>query len=108
MENINKLKSVVESNHKVAKNILDQVSVLNNKSQSIEKITDAIKGITSQINILSLNAAIEAARAGTQGKGFAIVAEEIRKLAYEAADSTKEIDAIVREVKKEINKLNQK
>ncbi len=104
MENINKLKSVVESNHKVAENILDQVSVLNNKSQSIEKITDAIKGITSQINILSLNAAIEAARAGTQGKGFAIVAEEIRKLAYEAADSTKEIDAIVREVKKEINK----
>ena len=104
MENINKLKNVVGSNHKVAENILDQVSVLNNKSQSIEKITDAIKGITSQINILSLNAAIEAARAGTQGKGFAIVAEEIRKLAYEAADSTKEIDDIVREVKKEINK----
>ncbi|WP_026887047.1 methyl-accepting chemotaxis protein [Clostridium beijerinckii] len=104
MENINKLKNVVESNHKVAENILDQVSVLNNKSQSIEKITDAIKGITSQINILSLNAAIEAARAGAQGKGFAIVAEEIRKLAYEAADSTKEIDNIVRDVKKEINK----
>lgn len=104
MENINKLKSVVESNHKVAENILDQVSVLNNKSQSIEKITDAIKGITSQINILSLNATIEAARAGVQGNGFSIVAEEIRKLAYEAADSTKEIDAIVREVKKEINK----
>ncbi|MFT8342557.1 MAG: methyl-accepting chemotaxis protein [Clostridium beijerinckii] len=104
MENINKLKNVVESNRKVAENILDQVNVLSNRSQSIEKITETIKAITSQINILSLNAAIEAARAGAQGNGFSIVAEEIRKLAYEAADSTKEIDAIVREVKKEINK----
>ncbi|MFL0166463.1 methyl-accepting chemotaxis protein [Candidatus Clostridium helianthi] len=104
MENINKLKNVVELNRKVAENILDQVNVLSNKSQLIEKITDTIKAITSQINILSLNATIEAARAGVQGNGFSIVAEEIRKLAYEAADSTKEIDAIVREVKKEINK----
>jgi Methyl-accepting chemotaxis protein len=100
---IKKLKEVVKVNNEVAEQVAERVDLLDNKSESIEKITDVIKSITSQINLLSLNAAIEAARAGEQGKGFAVVAEEIRKLASETANSTKEIDIIVSEVKKEIS-----
>lgn len=100
---IKKLKEVVKSNNEVSEKVAEQVDLLDYKSESIGKITDVIKSITSQINLLSLNAAIEAARAGEQGKGFAVVAEEIRKLAFETANSTKEIDIIVSEVKKEIS-----
>lgn len=108
IDNIIKLKEVVKANNEVLNKISSQVKVLNNKSESIGKITEAIKAITSQINLLSLNAAIEAARAGEQGKGFAVVADEIRKLASETAVSTKEIDEIVREVKNEVDSTKSK
>lgn len=99
---IERLKEAVNTNNEVVKTVASQVDSLDDKSQSIGMITDTIKTITEQINLLSLNAAIEAARAGEQGKGFAVVAEEIRKLAYETANSAKEIDAIVRDVENEI------
>lgn len=102
LELINKLKLAVESNTKISEKMIDQVNILNNKSEDIERITDTIKAITAQINLLSLNAAIEAAKAGKQGQGFAVVADEIRKLATETSYSTKEIENIVRDVKNEI------
>lgn len=103
IEYISKLKEAVKANNSVAEKVSVQVNLLDKKSESIGKISDTIKSIASQINLLSLNAAIEAARAGEQGKGFAVVADEIRKLAAETAHSTKEIDSIVAEVKKEIS-----
>ncbi len=91
VESINDLASEVER----AANVIGK---LESDTENVGTILDVIKGIAEQTNLLALNAAIEAARAGEQGRGFAVVADEVRTLASRTQDSTQEIQRVIEEL----------
>ncbi|PMN72238.1 methyl-accepting chemotaxis protein [Enterovibrio norvegicus] len=78
------------------------------QAESIEKFVEVIKSISEQTNLLSLNAAIEAARAGDQGRGFAVVADEVRQLALSTQDSLGDITKIVAEIRGSVVQISER
>lgn len=106
-EQANSGKQVVEKTMDVIESLADEVNSTGNAirdlaqdSENIGSVLDVIRGIAEQTNLLALNAAIEAARAGEQGRGFAVVADEVRTLAQRTQKSTQEIQEMIERLQK--------
>jgi methyl-accepting chemotaxis protein len=94
---VGKTNDVAVQGGEMVQKLVDTMGLIDKSSKKIVDIVSAIEGITFQTNILALNAAVEAARAGDQGKGFGVVASEVRSLAQRSATAAKEIKALIEE-----------
>ncbi len=85
--------------------ILENVEKTNNEAKNTDEILEFVKNIANKTNLLGLNAAIEAARAGESGKGFNVVATEIRKLSKSSAESINKIEDIIKNIQLSVSNI---
>jgi methyl-accepting chemotaxis protein len=97
-DSVDKLYEITEITNNAIRVVSEQTEKTNESAARITTMVEIIKNMADQTNLLSLNASIESARAGEAGRGFSVVAEEIRKLADESATSASEIEAVVTEL----------
>ncbi|MBA6293159.1 methyl-accepting chemotaxis protein [Colwellia sp. MB3u-70] len=100
-QQLNENVEVIEQLNSDVINAAEKIKSLSQKATKIQNITNVIDGISRQTNLLALNAAIEAARAGEQGRGFAVVADEVRALASKTAEATDQIGSMLTQINEE-------
>lgn len=105
-ETIGNLSNSQDNLRDVIQKITDQIFILLDKTKVINEITEVLYGIARQTNLLSLNASIEAARAGDAGSGFAVVAQEVRKLSEESRQASEHISQSIQDINTELSNLS--
>lgn len=98
IDSVEKLNESAKSTYDITQNVIASIEVLAEKSKSIQDIVNVINSIAEETSLLSLNASIEAARAGEAGRGFTVVAEQIKKLASQSIAASDEIHHIIDEI----------
>ncbi|MBP2033685.1 archaellum component FlaC [Clostridium algifaecis] len=98
--------SGIEKSVNLTEQIVSEVNDTTEKAKNTDKILDFIKNLSSKTNLLGLNAAIEASRAGKDGRGFSVVANEIRKLSSSSNKSTSQINSTLKQIEKSISNIS--
>lgn len=103
---INEVAKGVQELATMNEKILSETNGANERTKDTDEVLSFIQGVSSQTNLLGLNAAIEAARAGDAGKGFSVVAQEIRKLSNSSNESIKKIDSVIKNISSSISSID--
>lgn len=103
---INEVAKGVQELATMNEKLLAETNAANERAKDTDEIVNFIQGVSSQTNLLGLNAAIEAARAGESGKGFSVVAQEIRKLSNSSNESINKIDSVIKHISSSISSIN--